>query len=151
MKAVIVCVSKSHGNTRRVADAMAGVLDAKVVTPDEADPAELAAADLVGFGSGVRNQRLYPELPAFVETLPTGSGRAFLFATSGFPEWLHWTRPLASLLTSKGYAVTATFTCRGYDTWTPLKLIGGVNKNHPNATDLTAARTFAQRLTHPAR
>lgn len=36
MKAVIVCASVSHGNTRRVADTMARVLGAKVVSPEEA-------------------------------------------------------------------------------------------------------------------
>ncbi|MFE2248691.1 NADPH-dependent FMN reductase family protein [Streptomyces lavendulae] len=53
MKTVIVCASVSHGNTGRVADSMAQVLDAKVVSPEQADLTELADADLVGFGSGV--------------------------------------------------------------------------------------------------
>jgi flavodoxin len=30
MKSLIICVSKSHGNTRRVADRMAEVFDAEV-------------------------------------------------------------------------------------------------------------------------
>jgi flavodoxin len=149
MNAIIVCVSLSHGNTRRVADAMAEVLAAKVVTPSEADPAELAASDLVGFGSGVRNQKLYPELTDFARSLPLATGRAFVFATSGFPEFLHFTRPLVEVLRSKGYAVAPTFTCRAYDTWAPLKLVGGVNKNRPNAEDLTAARTYAEHLRTP--
>jgi flavodoxin len=34
MKSLIICVSKSHGNTRRVADRMAEVLDAEVVNPE---------------------------------------------------------------------------------------------------------------------
>ncbi|MEJ8646009.1 hypothetical protein WKI68_41900 [Streptomyces sp. MS1.HAVA.3] len=51
MKTVIVCVSVSHGNTRRVADTMASVLGAKVVAPEEVDLGELAGADVVGFGS----------------------------------------------------------------------------------------------------
>ncbi|NEC20964.1 hypothetical protein [Streptomyces parvus] len=46
MKAVIVCVPVSHGNTLRVADAMAQPLGAGIVSPEEADPRELAAADL---------------------------------------------------------------------------------------------------------
>ncbi len=75
MKAVIVCVSVSHGNTLRVADAMARVLDASVVTPEEADPRELAAADLVGFGSGVFHGRLHPRLTAFARPLPALGAR----------------------------------------------------------------------------
>ncbi|MGW7683244.1 flavodoxin family protein [Kribbella sp. NPDC054772] len=146
MQVVIVCVSVSHGNTRRVADSMADALDAKVVSPEQVDPAELAAADLVGFGSGVFYQKLHPDLIDFVKTLPAATGRAFVFATSGFPEVLRFTRPLVQLLDTKGYAVDATFTCRAYDTWAPLKLVGGLNKRRPNAADLTAARAFAERL-----
>ncbi|NML50161.1 flavodoxin [Streptomyces sp. R302] len=160
MKAVIVCASVSHGNTRRVADCMAQVLGAKVVSPEEADPAELAGADLVGFGSGVFYGRLHRSLTDFVKALPGGSGgdggdggsggagTAFVFATSGFPEMplAPFTRPLVRLLEGKGFKVNANFTCRALDTVMPLKLIGGVNKHRPNADDLASARAFAERL-----
>lgn len=148
MKAVIVCASVSHGNTRRIAGTMAEVLDAKVVTPEQADPAELAAADLVGFGSGVFYQRLHPRLTGFAETLPAGRGRAFVFATSGFPELAPapFTRPLVRLLEGKGYEVAGRFTCRARDTMLPFKLIGGIRKQRPDDGDLAAARAFAARL-----
>src|SRR5262245_47592536 len=146
MKAVIVCASVSHGNTHRVAETMAQVLDATVVSPEEADPADLAAADLVGFGSGVFYARLHPRLTDFVRALPTGRGRAFVFATSGFPELVPFTRPLVRLLEAKGSAVAGCFSCRAFDTWAPLKLVGGLNKQRPDAADLAAARAFAERL-----
>ncbi|MFB0630411.1 flavodoxin family protein [Streptomyces sp. AB3(2024)] len=148
MKAVIVCASVSHGNTRRVADTMALVLGAKVVSPEEAGPAEPAGADLVGFGSGVFHGRLHPRLTDFVEALPAGRGRAFVFATSGLPEkpFAPFTRPLVRLLEGKGFEVDGSFSCRAFDTWAPFKLVGGINKQRPNAGDLAAARAFAERL-----
>lgn len=148
MKAVIVCASVSHGNTRRVADSIAQVLGAKVVSPEQADLAELAGADLVGFGSGVFYSRLHPRLTDFVKALPAGRGRAFVFATSGLPEipLAPFTRPLVRLLEGKGFEVDGSFTCRAFDTWTPFKLVGGINKQRPNLGDLAAARTFAGKL-----
>ncbi|UQX04801.1 flavodoxin family protein [Streptomyces sp. RerS4] len=148
MKAVIVCASVSHGNTRRVADSMAQVLGAKIVSPEHADLAELADADLVGFGSGVFYSRLHPRLTDFVKGLPTGRGRAFVFATSGLPELplSPFTRPLVQLLEGKGFEVDGCFSCRAFDTWTPFRLVGGINKQRPNAGDLAAARAFAKRL-----
>ncbi|MEV8533873.1 flavodoxin family protein [Streptomyces sp. NPDC051211] len=148
MKTVIVCASVSHGNTRRVADTMAQVLSAKVVSPDEADLAELAGADLVGFGSGVFYSRLHPRLTDFVKALPGRRGRAFVFATSGLPELplAPFTRPLVQLLEGKGFEVNGSFSCRAFDTWTPFKLVGGINKQRPDAGDLAAARAFAERL-----
>lgn len=149
MKAVIVCASVSHGNTLRVADAMARVLGSRVVSPEEADPAELADADLVGFGSGVFYGRLHPRLTDFARALPTGrGGRAFVFATSGLPSLppAPFTRPLVRLLEGKGFEVGAPFICRAWDTWAPFKLVGGLNKQRPDAGDLAAARAFAERL-----
>ncbi|MEV6326235.1 flavodoxin family protein [Streptomyces sp. NPDC051909] len=149
MKTVIVCASVSHGNTRRVAESMAEVLDAEVVSPEQADPAELAEADLVGFGSGVFYQRLHPRLTDVVKALPAGRrGRAFVFATSGLPEipLAPFTRPLAKLLEGKGFEVHESFTCRALDTMLPFKLVGGIGKERPNAADLAAARAFAERL-----
>ncbi|WP_330294685.1 flavodoxin family protein [Streptomyces sp. NBC_00503] len=148
MKTVIVCASVSHGNTRRVADTMARVLGAKVVTPEQADPEELAGADLLGFGSGVFYGRLHPSLTAAVEALPAGPGRAFVFATSGLPELslAPFTRPLVRLLEAKGFGVDGSFSCRAFDTWAPFKLVGGINKQRPNPGDLAATRAFAERL-----
>ncbi|GHF92711.1 flavodoxin [Kitasatospora xanthocidica] len=149
MKTVIVCASVSHGNTRRIADTMAHILDdAKVVSPEQAGPAELAGADLIGFGSGVFYGRLHPQLTDFVRALPAGRGRAFVFATSGLPEMplAPFTRPLARLLEGKGFEVEGSFLCRAFDTWAPFKLVGGINKQRPNGADLAGARAFAERL-----
>ncbi|RSS33460.1 flavodoxin [Streptomyces sp. WAC07061] len=148
MKSVIVCTSVSHGNTRRVADTMARVLGAAVVSPAEADPAELAAAALVGFGSGVYYGRLHPTLTALVRGLPEARGRAFVFATSGLPgpSSAPFTHPLARRLAGKGFRVEGSFSCRAFDTWGPFGLVGGINRQRPDAGDLAAARLFAERL-----
>lgn len=71
----------------------------------------------------------------------------FLFTTSGLPllakVW-HW--PLKSALMKKGYDVMTEFTCRGFDTWGPLWLTGGLNRKHPDERDIQRAQEFAARL-----
>ncbi|MEV0371792.1 flavodoxin family protein [Streptomyces sp. NPDC050636] len=149
MKAVIVCASVSHGNTKRIAEVMGQVLEATVVDPERADMAELSTCDLVGFGSGIFSGRFHPRLREFVQSLPQGERRkAFVFATSGLPEprFRPFTRPLVRLLEQKGFEVSDTFSCRGFDTWLPFRLVGGINKERPNVTDLEEARTFAEGL-----
>lgn len=71
-----------------------------------------------------------------------------MFATSGLPEIAPapFTRPLVRLLQGKGFEVGGSFSCRAFDTWTPFKFVGGINKQRPNAGDLAAARTFAEGL-----
>ncbi|MGW6422159.1 flavodoxin family protein [Nocardia sp. NPDC055053] len=149
MKVVIVCTSVSHGNTQRVAETMAQVLGARVVAPGDIDPAELADYDLVGFGSGIYNMNFHPELRRFIAALPVGHrGTAFVFRTSGFPEppFRRYTRILTRSIEKKGFEVVDVFGCRGFDTWLPLRLVGGIRKGHPDATDIAAARAFAEKL-----
>lgn len=151
MKTLIVCVSVSHGNTKKIADAMAGVLDATVVDPDEIDATTIAGYDLVGFGSGIFGMAFHPRLRDFVRNLPRVHGRkaAFVFATRGGPKLtsrLYLPR-MERLLGAKGFHLAGTFSCLGYDTWRPLQLVGGLNKGHPDVVDLDAARSFAASLT----
>ena len=44
------------------------------------------------------------------------------------------------------YTILGTFSCRGYDTFGPFKLISGMAKGHPDADDLQRARAFIQAL-----
>lgn len=149
MKAMIVCVSVSHGNTKRIADVMGHVLEAPVVTPEQVDLAELSDCDLVGFGSGIFSMAFHPQLREFIRSLPKEDrGKAFVFSTSGLPEapFRPYTRPLLQLLQQKGFEAVDAFSCRALDTWLPFKPIGGIRKQRPNAADLEAARTFAEDL-----
>lgn len=149
MKAIVICTSVAHGQTRKLADAIAPVLDAHVVTPDEIDATDLAQYDVVGFGSGIYNLNFHKDLRAFVERLPDGqTGAAFVFATSGLPEngLFRYTRALTRKIEAKGYDVVDTFSTRGWDTYGPFKLVGGIRKGHPDAADLDAARDWATSL-----
>ena len=148
MKTAIVCVSVSHGNTRKVAEAMAEELNATVFDPKQTDVTALHDYDLIGLGSGIFNMRFHPVLQEFVQQLPAANGRsAFVFATRGgpgeLPFWPYMQR-MSGVLEHKGYDVVGTFSCRGFDTWWPLRLVGGINKGRPNADDLVAARGFAR-------
>ncbi|QVI21345.1 flavodoxin family protein [Nocardia tengchongensis] len=144
MKVLIVCVSVSHGNTRKVAEAMGAALGARVVEPEEVTAAEIGEYDLVGFGSGIFSMAFHPRLREFIKALPEGPrGRAFVFATSGFPVLMG---PMTRLLGRRGFKVVDTFSVRALDTFAPLKLVGGINKGRPDAGDLNAARAFAATL-----
>lgn len=149
MRALIVCVSVSHGNTRRVAEAMGEVIGAAVVEPGGMRPGDVTGYDLLGFGSGIYGMNFHPRLWRFVAGLPAGHGTpVFLFATSGAGSFV-W-RPaailLGRLLAARGYRVVDTFSCRGFDTWLPLRLVGGINKGRPGPSDLAAAGRFAEQL-----
>ncbi|MFY9920391.1 MAG: flavodoxin family protein [Mycobacterium sp.] len=149
MKSLIVCVSISNGNTRRVADRLAEVLNAEVVEPEAVDLAALHEYDLVGFGSGIYFNAVHSRLRRLIRRLPhVDGGRAFTFFTSGGPEvpLVGYSRPIRHQLASAGFDVLDSFSCRGLDTVGPLRFIGGVNKGRPNDRDLNRAAAFALRL-----
>lgn len=149
MKTMIVCVSASHGNTRKVAEAMADELGAAVVEPELVDTGEFDACDMIGFGSGIYGMAFHWHLIQFVLKLPPVHGKkAFVFATRGGPRFTTciYVPTMTRLLRTKGFDVVGAFSCSGYDTWLPLRLVGGINKGHPDEGDLNAARVFARKL-----
>ncbi|MGV8871118.1 MAG: flavodoxin family protein [Rhodococcus sp. (in: high G+C Gram-positive bacteria)] len=151
---LIVCVSGPHGNTRKIADAIATVLDAEVSTPDLIDPARIADYDLVGFASGIYLGKHHRELLSFVASLPiVHLHRAFTCATSGFADSPrnHFSRSLAVPLHSRGFEISGAFSCRAKDTFFPFAVFGGIRKSHPDDADVERARLFAEELRTPDR
>lgn len=144
---LIVYTSIHHGNTKRIATAMAGVLGATLKQPGETSVDDIAAANLVGFGSGIYFWRHHRDLLHLADELPAMPGkRAFLFSTSGIgPGWL-WHRSLRRRLRRKGFAIVDEYACRGHDTYGLLRFIGGIHKNRPDDRDIAQAQRFAVQL-----
>jgi len=162
-KTLIVLVSFHHKNTEKIAQVMAGVLDAQIVTPQEVDLTTLQEYDLVGFGSGIYDDKHHRGLLELADKLPQENNKkAFLFSTSGLSGKEKTARdhkPLNEKLTNKGYTILDDFNCPGFDTNTSfehglilsivswfVQLIGGINKGRPNQQDLKDAEAFAENL-----
>lgn len=143
MKALIICKSVHHGNTRKIADAMARALGAELVEPENVTAERIAGYDLIGFGSGIYRFRMHPSLFKLIGSFPGIPTKAFIFSTAGglFMNRAH--AQLREKLEEKGLEVVGEFNCPGFDTFGLLALIGGVHKGRPNEKDLAAAREFA--------
>jgi Flavodoxins len=144
MKTLIICKSVHHGNTEKVAKAMADVLGAKLAQPEDVDPASLQEYDLIGFGSGIYMGKHHKTIMDFAGRLPRQDRPAFVFSTCGSRKNQH--QALLELLRQKGFAIQGEFTCAGFDTFGPFKIIGGLKKGHPDEKDIEAARAFAKSL-----
>ncbi|MBP1929243.1 flavodoxin [Methanolinea mesophila] len=146
MKSVIVYSSVHHGNTAKVARAMADELGAVLVKTGETPPEALEVYDLIGFGSGIYFGSHHKALFALVDSLPAMKGKkAFIFSTSGRGgPGFH--RRLKETLLAKDFLVVGEFSCKGFDTYSLLKLFGGINKGRPDQDDLREAGLFARRL-----
>jgi flavodoxin len=157
-RSLVVVYSYHHGNTAKIADAVARVLGAEVRTPRQVTPDEIEEYDLVGFGSGIYSARHHESLLGLADTLPQATGKkAFIFSTYGAPAVAaggdfvknNHSR-LREKLQAKGYSVIGEFGCAGWNTNSFLKYIGGLNKGRPNAEDLKRAEEFARNLKEKA-
>ncbi len=150
VKPLLVVYSYHHNNTLKVAEVFAKVLDAKIVTPQQANPQELQGYNLIGFGAGIDSGKHYKPLLDFADQLPNVTDkRAFIFSTSGVSNPKYMTKihtALREKLTNKGYIVVDEFNCHGFNTNSFLKMLGGMNKGRPNEEDLKHAEEFAENL-----
>ena len=148
-RAAIVCCSMHRGNTRHVAETIASVLNADLFDAGSVTPHELADYAGVGFGSGIYYGRHHSVLLSLAQATEGNGRSAFLFSTAGLPFLAGiWHRPLRRRLQRSGWQIRAEFTCPGWDSWGPLRLIGGLNRRRPDERDLHQARAFAHSLHH---
>ena len=150
MKSLLVLFSYHHNNTEKIANVFAKVLDAQIITPQQINPEVLQEYSLVGFGSGIYDGKHHKVLLDLADKLPQVTNRkAFLFSTSamlGERKVAEDHSTLREKLQSKGYMIVDEFACKGFNTNSFLRYVGGLNKGRPNAEDLKHAEEFAQNL-----
>jgi len=107
---------------------------------------ELEEYELIGFGAGIDSGRHYKPLLELVDMLPSVNKKpAFIFSTSavqGKSKVENDHSALRQMLLSKGYMVIGEFSCKGFNTNSFLKYIGGMNKGKPDCDDLKCAEEF---------
>jgi len=145
MKTIIICESESHGNTLKVAKAMAEVLGAPVVRPGEFDVGTAGDYDLIGLGSGIYRGRHHKSITELADQLPKLDKSVFIFSTAGKGD-INQHRYLSLIVSNKGYRNAGEFICKGWDTAGLFKFIGGINRGLPNEAMLRQARDFAKTL-----
>ncbi len=67
---LIVCKSVHHGNTAKVAKAIAGELGAKITAPEAVPYTSISGRPIVGFGSGVYYGRMHEAICEWPQGVP---------------------------------------------------------------------------------
>ena len=146
MKTAILYVSVHHGNTKKVVDAMAEVLSADVIDLTKQKDIDLSDYDLIGLASGAYYQNMHKRVQQFASDAQLRSGqKTFLVCTCG-AAFRAYTKGVRKILEKKQIEVLNSFQCRGFNTYGPFALFGGMGKGRPNEQDLEQAKEYARKL-----
>lgn len=142
-KAAIVYHSEHHGNTRKLLETAIQTCPVDLLEAGEAQNADFSQYQAVGFASGIYMSKLHRSLYDFVNThkAALSEKKSFVLYTSG-SGGTKYAADFAKQLERAGMEFLGAFSCKGFDTFGPFKLIGGISKGHPTQEDAAAAARF---------
>ena len=145
MKTVIIYYSKHHGNTEKLIQAIAATNDVTLIDCTKVRTIELSQYDRIGFASGIYYHSFAkPLLKCAAENLPQGKA-VFFIATCGAPRKNYFTA-IRRIAQDKHCIELGPYRCRGFDTFGPFRLIGGIAKGHPTEKEIADAVAFYNAL-----
>ena len=148
MKTAICYYSRHHGNTLKILEAVAGEGRAELIDVTARQTVRLEEYDRVGFASGIYYGSFQKSVLQFArQCLPEGKPVFFVYTYGMLRPG--YTRAIGRIAREKSCPVLGAFGCKGYDTFGPFQLVGGIAKGHPDARDLENARRFYRALRCP--
>ena len=141
MKTAICYYSRHHGNTRKVLEAMAQGSGIDLIDVTSRVAVHLEDYDCIGFASGIYYSKFQETVLDFArQYLPRGKNVFFVYTCGSMRKG--YTKAISEIVTDKDATILGEYGCRGFDTFGPFKLIGGIAKGHPSADELEKARAF---------
>ena len=145
MRTVIIYASTHHGNTRKVVEAISNEFNVELVDATKVHEWDLSQYDLIGFASGIFFAKFAKPVLEFARTNLPAKKEVFLIATAGNPMDLNF-HSIADIVSEMRCREVGRFQCKGFDTYGPFKLVGGIQKGHPDQKDLRAAVEFYKEI-----
>ena len=145
MKTAICYYSRHHGNTLKVLEAMARGNDIDLIDVTARTAVHLEEYDCIGFASGIYYSKFQKSVLDFAgQYLPEGKDVFFVYTCGSVGKG--YTKAIAEAAAAKKAHILGEYGCRGFDTFGPFKLVGGIAKGHPDADDLQKAKDFYQSI-----
>ena len=145
MSTAMVYYSKHHGNTKKLLDAIVKENEVTLIDVTAQPDADLTEYDRIGFASGIYYSAFAKQIIAFADKHLPENKDIFYIYTHGAPggSFLKGMREIAD---KRHCREIGEYRCQGYDTFGPLKLVGGIAKGHPTDEEIAGAVAFYQGL-----
>lgn len=148
MKTAIIYSSIHHKNTEKIVQTIAQrIPDVTLIDTTKVVMKDLQNFDLIGIASGIYFGNFHKSVLKFAsDNLPEHKNIFFLYSC-GSPR-SNYTNKIQKIVDEKKCAVLGTYFCLGFDTFGPLKIIGGTQKGHPDEKEISDAVDFVFKLTN---
>ena len=143
MRKAIVYASVHHGNTEKLVKGIAEECQVDLIDAVKQPDADLSSYDMIGFASGIYFSKFHQSILGFVKKNLTDDKKVFLICTYGGSANY---KSIEQILNKKHSKVIGKFGCKGYDTFGPFKLLGGIAKGHPDEEDIKNAEHFIKSI-----
>ena len=143
MRTAIVYTSVHHGNTEKLVKKIAEECQVDLIDAVKQIDIDLSGYDMIGFASGVYYSKFHQSILKFTEKNLPNDKKVFLICTYGGSANF---KSIEQILNKKHASVVGKFGCKGYDTFGPFKLVGGIAKGHPDEEDMKNAVDFVKGL-----
>ena len=139
----IVYDSPHKGNTEKLLlKIKEKYADTALVKAADCTPEFFFRYDVLGFASGIYYGKFSPSVSAVLEqAIKSDVKKLFFIYTSGAGR-SGYENALRAKTEKSGKICLGIFSCKGFDTYGPFKLIGGLNKGRPNEDDFRDAIAF---------
>lgn len=144
-KTAIVYASVHHKNTEKLLRGMVNEIEVELIDLLKNRKPDLSSYEVVGFASGIYAARMHKSIENFVKASADLPKKTFVVCTSGVGKG-SFAKKFAKRLKDLGFEVLGSFECKGFDTFGPLKLVGGLGKGRPNQEDIENGRQFLSDL-----
>ena len=141
MRKAIVYASVHHGNTEKLVKRIAEECRLDLIDAIKQMNVDLNDYDIIGFASGIYYSKFHKSILKFIEKNLADDKKVFLICTYGGSANF---KSIEQILNKKHASVVGKFGCKGYDTFGPFKLVGGIAKGHPNEEDMKNAADFVK-------
>ena len=145
MKSIIIYASSHHGNTKKVVDAIAKECELELHDAGCVREKDLSGYDLIGLASGIFYSKFAEDILELARANLPANKDVFLIATAGNPREGNF-NAIAKIVSEKGCKEVGRFQCKGFDTFGPFKIVGGIQKGHPDEKELREAVAFYKGL-----
>ena len=138
MKTVVLYASVHHGNTKKIVDAIQKETLCDIIDATKYNGEDLSIYDRVIIASGVYFAALHNSISLILKDGRIKQNDVRLILTSGSNS-KKYIKKISDFYRVYGVVFKSTYICKGYDTYGPFKLIGGIAKNHPNNDEIQRA------------